>query len=136
MKILQTLSILWQIKVAWKHYRDLFNWRWKSMILKVETTKMNQQHAIGFFREAHPLVLNFCKAKSSLDGCDSMLHDDWLDIPGIVILHYFCFKPRMVSDKKNTQRNNCTIMFLCLFHKGITVKGENSYYLPKVLVLG
>ena len=29
-----------------------------------------------------------------------------------------------------------TIMFLCSFHKGITVEGENSYYLPKVLVLG
>ena len=27
-------------------------------------------------------------------------------------------------------------MFLCLFHKGITAEGENSYYLPKVLVLG
>jgi hypothetical protein len=34
------------MKVAWKHYRDLFNWRWKSMIiivhdLKVETTKIS-----------------------------------------------------------------------------------------------
>ena len=25
--------------------------------------------------------LEFWKAKSSLDGCDSVLHDDWLDIP-------------------------------------------------------
>ena len=29
-----------------------------------------------------------------------------------------------------------TIMFLCSFHKGITAEGENSYYLPKVLILG
>ena len=28
------------------------------------------------------------------------------------------------------------IMFLCSFHKAITAEGENSYYLPKVLVLG
>ena len=53
----------------------------------------------------------------------------------VVILHSFCFKPGMVSDK-NTQRNILTIIFLGLFHKGIIAKGENSYYLPKVLVLG
>ena len=64
-----------------------------------------------------------------------MLHDNWLDIPCINILHSFCFKPRMVSDK-NTQRNIFTIIFLCLFHKGITTKGESSCCLPKVLVLG
>ena len=64
-----------------------------------------------------------------------MLHDNWLDIPCFVILHSFCFKPGMVSDK-NTQRNIFTIIFLGLFHKGITAKGENSYYLLKVLVLG
>ena len=29
----------------------------------------NQQHGIGFFREVHPLYLNFANAKSSLDGC-------------------------------------------------------------------
>jgi hypothetical protein len=27
----------------------------------------------------------------------SMLHDDWLDIPNIVILHSFYFEPIMVS---------------------------------------
>ena len=37
---------------------------------------------------------------------------------------------------KNTRRNIFTNIFLCLFHKGITVKGESSCYLPKVLVLG
>ena len=79
--------------------------------------------------------LEFCKAKSSLDGCDSVLHDDWLDIPWVIIVHSFCFKPEMVSDR-NTQRNIFTTMFLCLFHKGITTEGENSYYLLKVLSLG
>ena len=59
-----------------------------------------------------------------------MLHDDWLDVPWIVIVHPFCFKPRMVSDK-NTQRNIFTTIFLFSFHKGIT-KG----YFWKVLVLG
>ena len=66
--------------------------------------------------------------------CDSMLHDNWLDIPCVVILHSFCFKPRMVSDK-NKRRNIFTIIFLCLFHKGIIAKGESSCYFPKVLVL-
>ena len=79
--------------------------------------------------------LEFCKAKSSLDGCDSMLHDDWLDIPWVIIVHSFCFKPEMVSDR-NTRKNIFATMFLCLFHKGITAVGENSYYLPKVFVLG
>jgi hypothetical protein len=64
-----------------------------------------------------------------------MLHDDWLDIACVVILRSFCFKPTMVSDK-NTQRNILTIIFLCSFHKGIIAKGQNSCYLPKVLVLG
>jgi hypothetical protein len=27
----------------------------------------------------------------------SMLHDAWLDIPNVVILHSFCFEPVMVS---------------------------------------
>ena len=80
-------------------------------------------------------MLEFCKAKSSLDGCDSMLHGDWLDIPWVIILHPFCYKPWMVSDK-NTWRNIFTIIFLFLFHKGIITKGESSCYLPKVLVLG
>ena len=64
-----------------------------------------------------------------------MLHDDWLDIPCVVVLRSFCFKPRMVSEK-NIRRNIFTIIFLCSFHKGITAKGENSCYLPKVFVLG
>ena len=78
--------------------------------------------------------LNFV-TKSSLDDrtlmseCDSMLHDDWLDIPCVIILHSFCFKPRMVSGK-NTRRNIFIIIFLFSFHKGITAKGENLYCLP------
>ena len=64
-----------------------------------------------------------------------MLHDNWLDIPCVVILHSFCFKPGMVSDK-NIRRNIFTVIFLYSFHKGITAKYEGSCYLPKVLVLG
>ena len=64
-----------------------------------------------------------------------MLHDNWLNIPCVVILHSFCFKPGMVSDK-NTRRNIFIIIFLFSFHKGITAKCESSYCLPKVLVLG
>ena len=64
-----------------------------------------------------------------------MLHDNWLDIPGVIIVHPFCFKLGMVSDN-NTRRNIFTIIFLCSFHKGIIAEDENSYYLPKVLVLG
>jgi hypothetical protein len=86
------------------------------------------------FRESLSPSLNFA-AKSSLDGCDSMLQDDWLDIPCVVILRSFCFKPTMVSDK-NIQRNILPIIFLCSFHKGITTKDENSCYLLEVLVLG
>ena len=64
-----------------------------------------------------------------------MLHDKWLDIPCFITLHYFFFKPRMVSDK-NTWRYIFTIIFLFLFHKGIIAKGEGSCCLPKVFVLG
>jgi hypothetical protein len=56
-------------------------------------------------------MLEFCKAELRLDGYDSMLHDDWLNIPGAVILHSFCFKPGMVSNK-NTRRNIFTTIFL------------------------
>jgi hypothetical protein len=64
-----------------------------------------------------------------------MLHNNWLDMPYIVILHTFWFKLGMVSDK-NSQRNICTVIFLCSFHKGIAAKCEGSCYLLKVLVLG
>ena len=64
-----------------------------------------------------------------------MLHDNWLDIPCVVIPYSFCFRPRMVSGK-NTRRNIFIIIFLCSLHKGITAKGESSWYLLKVLVLG
>jgi hypothetical protein len=64
-----------------------------------------------------------------------MLHDKWLDIPCVIILHSFCFKPGMVSGK-NTQMKFFTIILLCSFHKGITAKGESSCYLSKVLFLG
>ena len=104
-----------------------------SMASRQRQLKLATWHKI--FQRSSSHSLEFCKAKSSLDGCDSMLHDGWLDIPGFVILHSFCFKPRMVSDK-NTQRNIFTIIFLGLFHKGITTEGENSYYLSKVLALG
>ena len=140
MKILQTLSILWETKVAWKHYRDLFNLRWKKHDCywawfkgRDNQDKLATWHKI--FQRSPSSRLEFCKAKSSLDGCDSMLHDDWLHIPWVTILHSFCFKPRMVSDK-NTRGNIFTIMFLCSLHKGIIAKSESSCYLPKVLALG
>ena len=109
----------------------LANWAWLKG--RDNQDELATWHKI-FQRSSSP-ILEFCKAKSSLDGCDSMLHDDWLDIPCVVILLSFCFKPRMVSNK-NTQRNIFTIILICLFHKGITAKGESSCYLPKVLVLG
>jgi hypothetical protein len=61
-----------------------------------------------------------------------MLHDDWLDIPLVVTLHSFCFKPEMVSDK-NTQRNIFATISM-LTSEG--QKGESSCYLSKVLPLG
>ena len=64
-----------------------------------------------------------------------MLHGVWLDIPWVIIVHPFCFRPRMVSDN-NTQRNIFTIISLCSFHMGITTKGESSCCIPKMLVLG
>ena len=36
-------------------------------------------------------------------------NDKWLNIPCVIILRSFCFKPRMVSDK-NTRRNIFTII--------------------------
>ena len=83
-----------------------------------------------FFQRNPSPRLEFCKAKSSLDGCDSMLHDDWLDIHCIIILHSFCFKPGMVSDK-NTRRNIFTQIFLYSFHKGITAKRWKLMLSPK-----
>jgi hypothetical protein len=64
-----------------------------------------------------------------------MLHDDWLDILGVVILHPFCSNPGMVSGK-NTRRNILMIIFLCSVHKGITAEGASSCYISRVLVLG
>jgi hypothetical protein len=61
------------------------------------------------------------KQKSRLDECDSMLHNDWLDIPMFVIPLIFCSKPGSVSDK-NTRRNIFIFMTLCSFHKGSTAE--------------
>jgi hypothetical protein len=65
-----------------------------------------------------------------LDGCDSMLHGDWMDIPWVITIHSFCFKPEMVSDK-NIRRNMFRITFLCSLHKGIITKCESSCCLPE-----
>jgi hypothetical protein len=65
--------------------------------------------------------LNLVKQSQVLDGYDSMLHDDWLDIPWVIIVHSFHFKPKMVSDK-NTWRNIYATIFLCSLHKGKNVK--------------
>jgi hypothetical protein len=114
----------------------LANWTW----LEGRDNQDNLATWHEMFLEKSIPSLNFI-TKLSLDArtlmceCDSMLHDDWLDIPCIIILHSFCFKLGMVSDK-NTRRNIFTIIFLCSFHKGITTKGGSSCYLPKVLVLG
>jgi hypothetical protein len=69
----------------------------------------------------------------SLDGYALMLYDNWLDIACVIILRSFCFKPKMVSDKKYPKE---------YFHNYISMltsqgqKGESSYYLSKVLALG
>ena len=68
--------------------------------------------------------LNFA-TRSSLDDrtlmceCDSMLHDDWLDIYCVIILRSFCFKPAMVSGK-NTWRN--------IFHNYISMLISQGHY--------
>ena len=114
-----------------EHDCCLANWAW----LKCRDNQDELATWYKIFQRSSSPTLEFCKAKSSLDGCDLVLHDNWLDIPWVIILHSFRFKLEMVSDK-NARRNIFTTMFLCLFHKGITTEGENSYYLPKVLVLG
>ena len=64
-----------------------------------------------------------------------MLHDKWLDIPWVIILHFFASNLEWLVTK-NTRRNIFTIIFLFSLHKGITAKSESSCYLPKVLALG
>jgi hypothetical protein len=47
------------------------------------------------FQRSSSRTLEFCKAESSLDDrtlmceCDSVLHDNWLDVSYVVILHSF-----------------------------------------------
>jgi hypothetical protein len=74
------------------------------------------------FQRSPSLSLNFVAKSSLVDRtlmceCDSILHDNWLDIPCVVILHSFYFKPRMVSDK-NTQRNIFIIYISMLTSQG------------------
>jgi hypothetical protein len=52
-----------------------------------------------------------------------------------LVFSSFCFQPEMISNK-NTRSNIFTVISLCLFHKGITTKGERSSYFLEVLVLG
>ena len=65
-----------------------------------------------------------------------MLHDNWLDIPCVVIPYSFCFRPGMVSDKNYSKEyfHNYISMLISQGHHD--KKGESSCYLPKVLVLG
>ena len=91
----------------------LINWAWLKG--RDNQDELATWHKI-FQRSSSP-TLEFCKVESCLDDrslmceCDSKMHDNWLDIPCVVILHSFCFKPGMVSDK-NTRRNIFTIIFL------------------------
>jgi len=50
--------------------------------------------------------IEFCKVKLILVGCNSMLHNNWLDIPWVIGVHlfFFYFRPTMVS-YKYTRRN-------------------------------
>jgi hypothetical protein len=75
--------------------------------------------------EVCPLSLNF--AKSRLDECDSMLYNDWLDIPMFVIPLIFCSKLGRVSDR-NTQRNIFTLKLYAHFTRAAQQKGEHLCY--------
>ena len=92
----------------------LANWAW----LKGRDNQDELATWHKIFHSSSP-TLEFCKAKSGLDGCDSMLHDDWLDIPWVIIVRPFCFKPRMVSDN-NTRRN--------IFHNYVSMLISQGYH--------
>ena len=109
-----------------EHDCCLANWAW----LKGRDNQDESAYGTRFFQRSSSPTLEFCKAKSSLDGCDSVLHDGWLDIHCVVILHSFCFKPTMVSDK-NTWKNILTIIFLCLFHKGHHSKKVKAHVISR-----
>ena len=103
------------MRVAWKYYRDLFKRWWKSMISIWAYLKgRDNQHsnmARNILRKSIPQA--WILHKSRLDECNSMLHDDWWDIPCVCCSFVlFCSRPGKVSDK-NTRRNIFIIIFLC-----------------------
>jgi hypothetical protein len=68
-----------------------------------------------------------------LDGYDSILHNNWLDIPGVVIIHPFCSKPGMVSEKI-PEGIFLQLYFYTHFKKG--KRRKTSLALGQKLVLG
>jgi len=66
---------------------------------------------------------------SSLDEFNSVLHDDWLDIPCTCLSFIWssCSNPRKVSDK-NTRRNIFTIIIICSIHQVMLQIIKSSCY--------
>ena len=103
--------------------------------LKVEKTKMNQQHGINFFREAHPPGLKFAnQSQVWMDVIQCCMMIGWTYLESSSFVLFASNLEWLVT--KSTRRNIFTIIFLCSLHKGITAQGESSCYLPKVLALG
>ena len=95
---------------------------------------MNWQHGIRFFREAHPPGLNFARQSQvwmDVIQCCMMIGWTYLESSSFIL-----FASNLVWLVTKIPEEIFSQLFLCSFHKGITVEGENSYYLPKVLVLG
>ena len=64
-----------------------------------------------------------------------MLHDDWLDIPCVIILYSFCFKPGMVSEKI-PKGIFSQLYFYSHFTRALQQKVKSLCCFLKVLVLG
>jgi hypothetical protein len=105
---------------------SLANWAW---VGDRDNKKLAIWHKI-FKRSPYP-KLEFCRTELNLDGYDLMLHDDWLDIPCIVILRPFAPSLEWLV----TKIPEGIFLQLYFYAHFIRAKCESSCYLSIVLAL-
>ena len=103
--------------------------------LKVETTKINQQHGIRFFREAHPPGLNFARQSQvwmDVIQCCMMIGWAYLESSSFIL-----FASNLKWLVTEIPEGLCLeLYFYAHFIRALRKKSKSSCYLPKMLVLG
>ena len=102
--------------------------------LKVETTKMNQQHGIRFFKEAHPLGLNLARQSqvwTDVIQCCMMIGWTYLESSSFIL-----FASNLEWLVTKIPKEIFSQLYFQAYFTRVLQQKVKTHYLLKVLVLG